>query len=147
MINYYRIECGGDPHDDSQDDEYAAGFRDWFIDEMIIRIENIYAEIMDRMIPNGLPVWRAITAPRDWKPDPNRHPGYYWAWIKEDATAHWGGYSDGEIEWLMSAIAKKTDIDWPTSLAANAHPDYENEREIRIQKGVKIDVLSVEINR
>ena len=89
-------------------------------------------------------VYRAITAPADWQPEPGRHPGIYWSWSKENAQAHWGEYSDGHVDWLMTADITVNDVDWPITLAMNASRSYEEECEIRVKDDTHVHVLSVE---
>lgn len=130
------LEAGHDPYDhnllDSQIDELV---KDW-CDE---KVSNVYYEIEFLVRGGTLPVWREITAVEGWKPSDWEHPGIYWSWDKGSAEAHWANGSDQHV-YLMSAELPLTDIDWPITLAMNANPDYEGEREIRIKPGVPVRV-------
>ena len=75
-------------------------------------------------------VYRVITAAPDWKPDPARHPGEYWAYSEQCAEAHWGEFGDGHVEWLLTADVHRSQINWVNTLAVNGSPDSEDECEI-----------------
>lgn len=106
---------------------------------IIERIHDVYGDIEWRFQNGKLPVWRVITAGPDWEPDPNRHPGIYWTWDESAAEAHWGYGKNGDTEYVLKALVNAQDINWPTTLAMNASPAYEEEKEIRIKDGVEID--------
>lgn len=94
-----------------------------------------------RLVHNGVvPVWRMITAPPTWKP--GAEPlGVYWSWDEHAAEAHWGSFDHGHVKWLMHGAIAASDIDWPNTVAHNAYPPYEEEKEITLRKGGKIHLF------
>jgi len=96
------------------------------------RIWDATCMISERFKDDKIWLFRVITAPRNWTPDPNRGPGIYWSWDREAADAHWGSFGDGNIKWLLTTQATQNQIDWPKTIAMNASPDYEEEKEIRL---------------
>ena len=87
-------------------------------------------------------VYRMITAPVDWKPDPTRHPGDYWSWEEDCADAHWGNFSNGDVKWMMTADVHMSQIDWVQTLAVNGMPDSEDECEITMIPNTPIKLLN-----
>ncbi len=120
--------------------KWQRAFRTWCLDT----IQYKYYEIRNLFKGNVLPVWREITAAPDWRPDPARHLGICWSWDKHAAEAHWGEFGNGHVKWLLSAEVFETAIDWMHTLALNASPSYEDEREIRLFPEASIRLLRVE---
>lgn len=143
----YRIDRGTEkdhiasPLDASEDD---ADFDSWFRDWALERIEEKYHEIA-RIARNGkMRLYRVITAPANWQPDPNRHPGVYWSWDEDAAEAHWGDYSEGNVPWLITADVEIQHIDWETTLAMNADFSFEDEKEVRVHENCPLIIISIE---
>lgn len=86
-------------------------------------------------------VYRMITAPPNWKPDPKQHPGIYWSWDEDAAEAHWGSFGKGHVQWLLVADVNSSQIDWVSTLAANAVPDSESEREITLRQDTPVQLV------
>lgn len=121
----------------------APEFREWFKYEINEKTGDAQWGIEEGFREgNGvLRVYRVITAPRNWKPDPNRHPGVYWAWDYRKADAHWGSFDKDHIKWMLEADVTADMIDWPTTLAANAV--MPEEAEIKIKDGVEVKIADV----
>lgn len=88
-------------------------------------------------------VYRAITAPVDWKPTADRHLGIYWTWDVHAAEAHW---SEGNgVEWLLTARVTAAEIDWIRTLTANCDPTLgEDEKEITLNPASQLNLLAFE---
>ena len=91
-----------------------------------------YEELMRLFHGTELPIWRMITAPKDWQPAPDVHPGIYWSWDENAAEAHWGEFGNGDVEWLLHAEASYNDIDWVETIVKNCHSSYQAEKEITL---------------
>lgn len=104
------------------------------------RVSDAFSEIDHRIRGGTIRCWRVITAPKDWVP--SGHPGVYWSWDRDAAEAHWGNYSDGYVPWEITADIPSSSIDMTMSLVMNAHPDYEDEREVRIFKDAPVKIVS-----
>jgi hypothetical protein len=128
---------GYDPNDeeneelDTESPEFQAELMEWARD----RVNNAYYNIEYHFRGDIIHVYRMITAPPDWKPDPNRHPGDYWAWGEDCAEAHWGSFGNGHVKWMMEADVHTSQIDWVQTLAVNGTPDSEDECEITLFHG------------
>ncbi len=120
------------------------GFRTKLRDWCSSSVYNMAWTLGEKLQQGKLPIWRMITAPADWTPDPNRHPGIYWCWDREAAEAHWGN-DDNDVKWLLYAEADNQHINWPVTLSKNCMPDYEDEKEIEL-KNVPIKIISYERN-
>ena len=114
-----------------QGDDYKRRLLNWAEE----RCYDFFVDL-EEMVGSGgkLPVWRMITAPADWEPEPGRHPGIYWSWDKDSADAHWGEFSAGQKKWLLSAKVTEADIDLVQTIAANSDPSTgKDEKEITLK--------------
>lgn len=126
-----------DGNDDTpSNDEINVAAKRWAED---VCAETYYN--LRRLVRNGsVPVWRMITAPPNWKP--GAQPlGIYWSWDEHAAEAHWGSFNDDHVKWLLHGAIAASDIDWPNTIAHNAYPSYEEEKEITLRKGGKIHLF------
>lgn len=121
---------------------HTRAFRQWFRATFEDRAWDAYNAIIDRMTNGTLTVYREITAPANWQPDPNRHPGTYWSWDEQTAEAHWGSFANGEVKWIIVGQVVAKQIDWVATLANNAAFDYENEREIQLIPNGRVTVVN-----
>lgn len=134
---YYRYDA----------DEEFPGFRarrflQWFRDTFTDRIWQKYYEI-DQHVQNGMIiVYREISAPADWQPDPTRHPGLFWSWDERAAEAHWGSMAPNQVSWVMVAQVPVGAINWTSTLAKNASFTQEEEKEIELRPRAKVVVLN-----
>lgn len=127
----FRIANNHDPYDDDVTKEHED-FDEWLRGFVYERGCN-FLDHMHFMFKGGrLPIYRVITAPADWQPDPNRHPGVCWSWDKHAAEAHQGHFGQGYVEWMMEASVTSDQIDWDTTICLNVAPSSESEKEIRI---------------
>lgn len=134
----YRSDCGIE--DEDEEVEHDDHFMKWFAQWIDNACGDAEWQIENRIRQNGgkLKVYRAITAPRDWKPDENRHPGVYWSWDHSAAQAHWGSLSRDHIVWVLEATISPSDIDWVATLGQNAIPAYREEKEVRLKPNVPV---------
>lgn len=112
------------------------------------RLYAAYSTVSGHFSGGNIRIYRMITAPRDWEPESDRL-GIYWTWDWDYARAIWGrewdnGQND-EIKWLITATATSEDIDWFTTLVANAQPAFAEEREITLEERANgLTILSIE---
>ena len=153
IANY--LHDSGDDDDDLYDSDYDIGdiskkvdinspsFKSWFARW----VENQYGDaewtIQNKIHDGRITLWRCVTAPRDWKLDPERHPGIYWSWDEHAAEAHWGKFDKDHIEWGIEGSVAEHEIDWITTLAKNAHPSFQEEKEVRIKSGADVKIIKV----
>lgn len=107
------------------------------------RVADAAWEIESRIKGGIIRCWRVITAPADWQPQEGQHPGIYWSWDQDAAEAHWGSYRDDHVVWEITADIPESSIDKVMTLVMNAHPDYEEEREVRIFKDAPVEIVGV----
>lgn len=122
---------------DTTSPEFMAKFVQWSKDE----VEAMFDQLKQLFKADTLWIWREITAPEDWKPDPTEHPGKYWSWDKDAAEAHWGGGND-DVKWLLSAKVTFEQINWVDTLAQNATPYYADEKEITLWPNSPVKIES-----
>ncbi len=146
LVQYFRIDQGREPYDrdgDGDDPDFEAKFKAWFWDYVSEQIENTYLRLRHLIRDGKIEVWRDITAPRDFKLDPNRHPGIHWSWDPDAAQAHWGDFSDGNVEWTIHGFVREQDIDWVRTIFQNVSPDFVDEKEITIKADAPVEIVSV----
>jgi hypothetical protein len=118
---------------------FKSLLRAWTIHE----VEYTFDELRRLFQGDMITVWRMITAPRDWKVE-QQHPGLHWSWEKHAAEAHWGDFSDGHVSWLIAGKIAFRDVDWVETLAANAHPDFKDEKEIKLIAGRPVEIIGTQ---
>jgi len=155
IADYLRNNSDDDDSDSDSDSDHEFGelaervdihspkFKTWFTDWVEEQYGEAEWEIQNKIHDGRITLWRCITAPRDWKPDPSRHPGIYWSWDEQAADAHWGSFNNGQIKWMIEGSISEHDVDWLQTLAMNAQPSYQEEREVRIKEGADVKILRV----
>jgi 8-oxo-dGTP pyrophosphatase MutT (NUDIX family)/ribosomal protein S18 acetylase RimI-like enzyme len=69
------------------------------------------------------------------------HVGINWAYDENTAEAHWGGKGD---KWLLRGQIQENAINWFMTIYHNIWPSLgENEKEVTIKQGAKIELLGV----
>ena len=119
---------------DTDSPEFQAQLMRWAEE----RVSDVYFDIDEHFQGDVLRVYRMITAPSDWTPDPARHPGEYWSWNERAAEAHWGDFRHFHVKWLLTADVHSSQIDWPQTLAANGSPSLGDEDEITVRTDVPL---------
>jgi hypothetical protein len=133
-----RAEAGLDRHGGKDPHNFNSLFNSW--------CDNAVSEAMwqiRRRIEGGkLRAWREIRADENWTPE-QQHPGIYWSWDENTAEAHWGGGHEGHgpVTWMMEALLNPAQINWPITIAMNANPSYEEEREVRIFPNTPVEIV------
>ena len=130
----FHMGCRRSPDSETDKECFRRKFPGWCREQ----ITKAFAEIMTHFQGDKLPVWREITAPADWHPDPHEHPGYFWSYERDAAEAHWGDHAGDDVKWLLSAAVTFDQIDWIATLAQNGGPDYADEKEIRLNSSGKV---------
>lgn len=140
----YLLDQGMEPYgEDGKVDETDPHFQEWLKDY----VENRIGEAVEYMassftMQNGeIVLYRMITAPVNWVEQgglTTRPLGVFWSWDEQAAEAHWGEFNNDTQQYLIVASARVQDIDWATSIFANANPSYEDEREVRLNDGASV---------
>jgi hypothetical protein len=68
--------------------------------------------------------------------------GIYWSWDEHAAEAHWGNFATGHVKWRLVADVSSRQIDWVSTLSANANPDMADEKEITLRENVPVKLVS-----
>lgn len=140
--SYDKDDDGDDFFDSPLDDEHPdvgqADIESFAAD----RVAEAYDNFSHLISGGKMRCWRVITVRKGWDIS-QQHPGMYWSWDKDAAAAHWGEFDTGTSEVIIEAIIPVTSIDWVGTLAMNGHPDYEDEREIRIFEEAPVQIVSV----
>lgn len=71
--------------------------------------------------------------------------GIYWSWYENAAEAHWGK-SSHKSKALMSIIIDEKYVNWKETARLNIHPNYMEEKEIRLFKNTPIRLESLIID-
>lgn len=115
-------------------------YQDWLWRHLDERLSEAYGAIVHRMVGDLIPIYRVITAPENWTPDPNRHPGVCWSWDKAAAAAHCGTFEKGHVQWMMEAFCSRDDVDWYETYRLNIMAIGDDEREIRLKANAPVKV-------
>lgn len=111
----------------------GESFDQWLPGWIVNRAENFLRLIDAKFVGGRLPVYRAISAPRDWQPE--GHPGIYWSWDRDAAQAHQGKFHGTDhVEWLLEASVDTHSIEWSTTILLNVAPTSASEKEIRVHE-------------
>ena len=134
--------------DDDEIDEEA--FLDWLQYDIKLKLEDLVIFYRSQIIKNGkVTVWRRITVGDSWidhLSKKGKHLGVYWSWDPDAAEAHWGD-SDKKFSALIEAEVSENGVDWEQTLIANIQPfTGDDEKEITLNKGVPLKILSIEID-
>ena len=121
----------------------TRAFKSWFKSWMDDCIDTAYYTLENHYHgAHELTIYRVIMAPENWKPDA-QSLGIFWSWEESAAQAHWGSFSPGMKKYLIVGEVAKDHVDWASTLAANAHPDYEEEQEITLLAGSPVKILKI----
>jgi hypothetical protein len=146
----YANEHGEDP-EDLKENEFieTEEFRKWSEYEM----ESRYYETINKFNYNiidgtNISIWRVMTVKDDWINHLEKFGGrlgIYWSWDKSAAEPHWGyNPTDKTISVLIESEVHINHIDWVDTIKLNMHPNYEEEKEIRLFKNTPLKIKSVE---
>jgi hypothetical protein len=105
------------------------------------RLKTVFSEISQRFRGDTICIWRAITLPEGEAPDPNKHPGIYWTWDQD--AIHPAHGKRGDSVYVYAAETTSDQIDWESTLAQNAVPSYEGEKEIRLISRGRVEIIDV----
>lgn len=138
MVDIYAQENDIEDIDDVDIDD--PEFKAWVTSSFRERVEDAIYTLENECDYDGerIVIWREIRAVKDFlSVIEKRGLGEYWSWDHNAAEAHWAG--DGSPI-LMQSLASHDQIDWESTLAANASPTMSEEREITLKQGEKIPV-------
>jgi hypothetical protein len=137
-------------HDIEDEDIDRDDFLDWVEYDLKFRIDELIRFYENEVIKNGrVTVWRKITVSEDWMDHfikEGKHLGIYWTWDPDAAETHWGDYSKKSVA-LIEAEVPENGVDWEKTLRINIEPFIgDDEKEITLNKGVPLKIVSVEID-
>lgn len=152
LMHSYANEMGLDPEElgDSDDWSKTEDARDFIRYEIQNLAEETIYKFKYGIIGNKkeIPIWRAITVPKDWISHLEREGmrlGHYWSYDPDGAETHWGDYSRSHTAIIESSI-KEEYIDWVDTIRLNMSPISSGEREIRLFKNTPLKVNRIWID-
>lgn len=136
-----------DLDDDEIDEE---DFLNWLQYDTKFKIEELVDFYKREVIKNGrVTVWRRITVKESWLDHlakEGKHLGVYWSWDPDAADTHWGDFSKKSTA-LIEAEVPENGVDWEETLVANIQPMMgDDEKEIKLHRGVPLKIISIEID-
>jgi hypothetical protein len=147
LISQYKYEnyLPDDDGDINQED-----FSAWIEEDLKFKIEELIRFYKSEIIKGGrITVWRKITVSEDWMDHfskEGKHLGIYWTWDPDAAETHWGDYTKKSVA-LIEAEVPENGVDWNRTVRANIEPAIgDDEKEITLNKGVPLKIVSVEID-
>jgi hypothetical protein len=133
-----------------EDDIVEDDFNDWVKYELNLLASDFMDNAKRNLIKNGkLKIWRAMTVSREWESRLSsqvKHLGIYWTWDRSSAEPHWGHSNDMPFTTIMEAEVDEIAVDWEPTIRLNTEPVSYEEKEIRLVKGAKINLTSIEID-
>ena len=123
----------------------------YFVEEELERhLEEAKENIYDKIdyYSNKITLYRAITVDDNWLQHlkvQGKRLGIYWSWDSRGAETHWGD-SSKKNEAIIEAEIDEKYVDWKTTFEMNMHPNYSEEKEIRLFKNTPIQIKSININ-
>jgi hypothetical protein len=146
LIYQYMHEEGITSEDDVDDNEFS----DWVKYELDYLADEFVSKIRREIVKDGkIKIWRAMSVNNEWQsrlPSEAKHLGIYWSWDQEGAVPHWGHNTDLPFTTIMEAEVDETSVDWYPTIRLNIEPVSFEEREIRLVKGSKINIISIKID-
>lgn len=131
-----------------EDEIDEEDFRKWTKYELEYLADNFISDIKKLIKDRKLIIWRAMTVNKEWESRlaQAKHLGIYWSWDSESAEPHWGYDSNSPFTVIMQATVDETSVNWDETIQMNINPGYTEEKEIRLVKGSKIQILSIKID-
>jgi hypothetical protein len=146
LIYQYMHEEGISNEAEVEEEEFSNWVRyelDYLADEFVSKIKR-------EIVKDGkIKIWRAMSINKDWESRLSsqvKHLGIYWSWDPEGAEPHWGHNTDLPFTTIMEAEVDETSVDWYPTIRLNVEPVSFEEKEIRLVKGAKINILSIKID-
>jgi len=134
--------------DESEIDEKE--FSDWAKYELDYLASEFITKVNTDLIKNGkIKIWRAMSVNKEWESrlqTEAKHLGIYWSWDQEGAEPHWGYNTELPFTTIMEAEVDETSVDWYPTIRLNTEPVSFEEKEIRLVKGSKINIISIKID-
>jgi GNAT superfamily N-acetyltransferase len=97
---------------------------------------------------NTITLYRMMTVPDNWlehlQKQGNRI-GEYWSYDEDAAEAHWGK-AEHNNKALIKTVVDEKYVDWITTLQLGMHPNFRDEKEIRLFKNTPLKIIGLEIN-
>jgi len=125
-------------------------FSDWVKYELDYLASEFITKVNTDLIKSGrIKIWRAMSVNKEWESrlqTEAKHLGIYWSWDQEGAEPHWGYNTELPFTTIMEAEVDETSVDWYPTIRLNIEPVSFEEKEIRLVKGSKINIISIKID-
>jgi hypothetical protein len=148
MLDWYIEEK--DLEDDDKDEiEDSKEFEEYLKYTLENNFEDFYYNITDLIDDNGkISIYRAMTVDDNWLnhlKTQGKRLGMYWSWEYGSAEAHWGDWDKKNIVRIESEV-NENHVNWDDTIYQNIHPNYSEEKEIRLFKNTPLKIKSIEMN-
>ncbi len=144
------IESNELDEDDADTIQDSEEFYEFVKNELERHLEEAKDNIYDKIEyhSNKITLYRAITVDDNWLQHlqaQGKRLGIYWSWDSSGAETHWGDAAKSNTAVIESDIDEKY-IDWVSTFKMNMHPNFSEEKEIRLFKNTPILIKSITIN-
>jgi len=135
-------------NDDDRDEiEKSEEFEEYLKDILKENFDEFYNNLYFEK--NGkIAIYRAMTVDDNWLnhlKTQGKRLGIYWSWEYGSAETHWGDYDKKNIVRIESEV-NENHVNWDDTIYQNIHPNYSEEKEIRLFKNTPLTIISIEIN-
>lgn len=133
-----------------EDEEFkdSEEFKNWMKYKIEARFHETKNAFRDRIIEEDkIDIWREMMVSDNWiehlEKQGNRL-GEYWSWDPDAAESH-GGYGKDDKSHRISieSSIEIEHINWVETIKANMHPNYVDEREIRLFKNTPLKIKAI----
>jgi len=146
MLDWY-IEENHLDEDDRDKIEDSKEFEEYLKDTLKENFEEFYNNLYFEK--NGkIAIYRAMTVDDNWLnhlKTQGKRLGIYWSWEYGSAETHWGDYNKKNIVRIESEV-DENHVNWDDTIYQNIHPNYYEEKEIRLFKNTPLKIKSIEMN-
>lgn len=144
------IEYNNLDENDKETIRLSEEFYEYIKDELYRHLEDAKENIYDKINyrSNKITIFRAITVDNNWLQHlktQGKRLGIYWSWSSDGAETHWGDPTKKNEAVIEAEIDEKY-VDWKTTFEMNMHPNFHEEKEIRLFKNTTIQIKSIKIN-
>jgi hypothetical protein len=149
LLDWY-IESNDLDEEDKETIRLSQDYYEYIKDVLYRLLEDAKENIYDKIDyhSNKITLFRAITVDDNWLQHlktQGKRLGIYWSWCGDGAVTHWGDYSK-KNEAIIEVDIDEKYVDWKTTFEMNMHPNYSDEKEIRLFKNTPIQIKSIKIN-
>jgi hypothetical protein len=145
VLSFYMQENELEDEDEDEITE-TEDFIEFLRSELKQNLDNVSDSISGKIdnITHKITLYRVMTVDSNWiahLKNQGKRLGIYWSWDADAAEAHWGDHNKKAVKIEIDIDEKY--VNWKETLELNIHPNYMDEKEIRLYKNTQIKIKSI----